>query len=125
MPSMFSGKIDPGRQQVVVERQTSSIDQVTSRVPQSSVLSPTLFLAYTNDISINIMSRPVWLFAYDTILYRVIQIQADTIIFNKTWNNLKSGRKNEKYHSMRGSVMSCYQKKKEKNNSDLHLLSMH
>ena len=43
--------------QVVVEGQVSSEGQVTSSVPQGSVLGPTLFLAYINYLSKNIKSQ--------------------------------------------------------------------
>ncbi|XP_076470853.1 uncharacterized protein LOC143300809 [Babylonia areolata] len=56
-------------QQMNVEGQISTIGQVTSGVPQGSVLGPTLFVIHINDINKNIRST-VRLFADDTILYR-------------------------------------------------------
>ena len=64
-------------QQVVVEGELSETANVTSGVPQGSVLGPTLFLAYINDIGDNINSK-LRLFADDTILYRNIRCPADT-----------------------------------------------
>ena len=68
--------------------------EVTSGVPQGSVLGPMLFLLYINDISSNITSQ-MRLFADDSILYREINspddhriLQEDLdklIIWAKTW----------------------------------------
>ena len=66
-------------QQVVVDGQRSSVGRVTSGVPQGSVLGPTLFLAYINDLSKNVKST-VRLFADDTTLYRAIRSRADATI---------------------------------------------
>ena len=58
-----------GRQQkVVVEGEESSVANVTSGVPQGSVIGPTMFLYYINDLPDNIKSV-VRLFADDTVVY--------------------------------------------------------
>ena len=54
-------------QRVAVEGELSDVGRVTSGVPQGSVLGPTLFSIYINDIGENISAR-VRLFADDTIL---------------------------------------------------------
>ena len=59
-------------QQVVVEGSVSSLCEVTSGVPQGSVLGLALFLIYINDITENINSQ-IRLFADDCLtnkLYR-------------------------------------------------------
>ena len=55
---------------------------VTSGVPQGSVLGPLLFLAYINDISTN-LSSSCRLFADDCILYREINIPTDAKILQE------------------------------------------
>ena len=56
-------------QQVVIEGTYSSPCKVTSGVPQGTVLGPTLFLLYINDLISNIQST-VRLFADDCLIYR-------------------------------------------------------
>jgi hypothetical protein len=58
-------------QSVVVEGETSTSIPVESGVPQGSVLEPSLFLFYINDMPDGIQST-VRLFAYDTIAYVTI-----------------------------------------------------
>ena len=69
-----------GRQQAVsVNGSHSSWQDVTSGVPQGSVLGPTLFLLYINDISDHLKS-PIRLFADDSIIYREISSPMDHVI---------------------------------------------
>jgi hypothetical protein len=75
-------------QQVVVEGKTSPVGKVTSGVPQGSVLGPTLFLVYINDLGKNIKST-VRLFADDTILYRKIQNHNDATLLQKDLKELE------------------------------------
>ena len=63
-------------QKVVVDGEESESCPVTSGVPQGSVLGPTLFLLFINDIGNDITSN-IRLFADDTILYRPISSSTD------------------------------------------------
>ena len=64
------------KQVVVVEGEKSDSINVESGVPQGSVLVPSLFLFYINDMPEGIRSR-VRLFADDTIVYLTITSDTD------------------------------------------------
>ena len=74
-------------QQVVIDGETSSPAEITSRVPQGRVLGPTLFLIYVNDIAENINSN-IRLFADDCVVYRQIDSHQDYVILQEDLNNL-------------------------------------
>ena len=59
-------------QPVLVENKVSHSLPVLSGVPQGSVVGPSLFLAYINDLPGSVKSR-VSLFADDTIVYHTIK----------------------------------------------------
>ncbi|KAL8587797.1 hypothetical protein ACOMHN_021015 [Nucella lapillus] len=90
-------------QQVGVEGEKSTIGHVTSGVPQGSVLGPTLFLAYINDLGNNIKAK-VRLFADDTILYRNIKHQQDA---DELQTDLKTLETWEKKWQMEFNVTKC------------------
>ena len=74
-------------QQVVVEGSVSSSCEVTSGVPQGSVLGPALFLIYINDITENINSQ-IRLFADDCLIYRPINSIEDHLILQNDLHTL-------------------------------------
>ena len=74
-------------QQEVIDGETSSPAEVTSGVPQGTVLGPTLFLIYINDIAENIKSN-IRLFADDCVVYRQIDSTQDYVILQEDLNNL-------------------------------------
>ena len=63
-------------QAVVINNQSSNSLNVTSGIPQGSVLGPILFLMYINDISENISSY-IKIFADDTKIFRAITSRSD------------------------------------------------
>ena len=63
-------------QHVSINGSHSALANVTSGVPQGSVLGPVLFLLYINDITNQIQSN-IRLFADDSIVYREIRSPAD------------------------------------------------
>ena len=64
------------KQRVSVNGALSDITDVTSGVPQGSVLGPILFLLYINDINENVQSS-IRLSADDSIIYRKINSNID------------------------------------------------
>ena len=74
-------------QEVVVEGINSTSCNVTSGVPQGSVLGPVLFLMYINDIGLNIHSE-IRLFADDILLYRPIRTPNDHLQLQEDLNTL-------------------------------------
>ena len=60
----------------------SSWVPVSSGVPQGSVIGPTLFLVYINDLPTKLQSK-VRLFADDTIVYMAVNNETDAAILQK------------------------------------------
>ena len=75
------------KQAVSVNGSHSTWVNVTSGVPQGSVMGPVLFLLYINDIQEQIQSK-IKLFADDSILYREIKTQEDLHILQKDLETL-------------------------------------
>ena len=76
------------QQEVVLEGAHSSPTQVTSGVPQGTVLGPLLFLVYINDMPEGINST-VRLFADDSLVYRVIRSKEDQTILQEDLHRLQ------------------------------------
>ena len=72
----LTGKILLDKQHVSINGYHSALANVTSGVPQGSVLGPVLFLLYINDITNQIQCN-IRLFADDSIVYREIRSPAD------------------------------------------------
>ena len=71
---------------MVVDNATSDTAMVKSGVPQKTVLGPTLFLIYINDIANDITSN-IRLFADDCVLCRNISNPTDNTALQEDFNN--------------------------------------
>ena len=72
----FRAFLTTRRQRVVINRQFSNWCQVSSGVPQGSILGPLLFILYINDIS-SVVNARAKIFADDVTLYATIQSNED------------------------------------------------
>ena len=81
-----------------MEGQHSDRVPVTSGVPQGSVLGPSLFLNYINDIP-EVIGSTVRLFADDAVMYLTIASQTDSHKFQTDLNNIAKWEKRCKYNS--------------------------
>lgn len=75
------------KQRVVVNGVSSEECSVTSGVPQGSVLGPSLFLFYINDLPNNIKSQ-VRLFADDTVVYLTMKPKSNNIVLQNDLDKL-------------------------------------
>ena len=66
----------------------SKATEVTSGVPQGTVLGPLLFLVYINDMPETISST-ARLFAYDSLVYRIIRTEEDQALLQKDLDKLQ------------------------------------
>ena len=73
----FSDYLSNRKQCVVVEGSNSSYHNVTSGVPQGSVIGPLLFILYVNDLPETTHHTTIPLFADESECYRAIQSQSD------------------------------------------------
>ena len=120
------------QQAVAVNGSLSSWEQVTSGVPQGSVLGPALFLLYINGINQHLQSD-IRLFADDSIIYKEITSPSDHNVLQKdleslaTWSNTWLMSFNVK----KCAIMSVTLKKKPSlfsytiHGEELHRVSQH
>lgn len=103
---------------VIINGEKSGEADVTSGVPQGSILGPLLFLIYVNDISDNIDSS-VRMFADDCVLYRVIHDKSDCAILQGDIDRITQWCAD--WHmklNVKKTVHMCFSKKKNSTISD-------
>ena len=101
------------RQVVVVEGEKSYEAEVKSGVPQGSVLGPSLFLFYINDIEDN-MESTVRLFADDTIVYLAVSSTQDAETLQNDLNKLGNWERkwHMEFHPEKCEVLTITRKRK-------------
>lgn len=85
----IKGFLDNRSQSVVVNGSTSSSIQVSSGVPQGSVLGPLLFLIYINDLPEYVQSSKVRLFADDTAIYLSLTVASHSSLLQYDLHQLE------------------------------------
>ena len=88
--SWFRSYLSGGKQRVVLEGQQSDWLNVSSGVPQGSILGPLLFTLYINDLPDQIVSpTQMGLYADDSKMFRVIKSEADVEHFRSDLANVQ------------------------------------
>ena len=73
---------------MIVLGATSDLLRVTSGVSQGSLLGPTVFLLYVNNLPNNVKSSRVAMFADDTKVFMAIQSPNDAVMLQEDIKNL-------------------------------------
>ena len=79
--------LDQRIQRVMVDGQMSDHCDVTSGVPQGTVMGPIMFLIFINDLP-SVVNSPCKLFADDLVIYRQINNQEDQITLQRDMDRL-------------------------------------
>ena len=103
------------KQQVKVNESTSSMFDVTSGLPQGSVLGPILFVIYINTLVDKVENSELTLYADDLKLYKEISSEKDTHDLQKDIDNLFDWTKLSllKFHPATCEVMRIQSKWKK------------
>ena len=113
--SWITAFLDGRTQEVLVEGQTSASSDVTSGVPQGSVLGPLLFLLFINDMP-NYVSKDstVRLFADDAVIYREIKTEQDSALLQQDLNSLLKWERDwgMSFHPSKCNVLRVTRRKK-------------
>ena len=118
---MYMGQkfLSDRKQRVQLNGSYSKWHNVTSGIPQGSVLGPVLFVVFINDLPLNVESD-VYMFADDTKLYREIANQSDIEIVQNDINNLFKWSEKWllRFHPDKCKVLSVSGKRQQRRNSN-------
>ena len=100
--------LEDRRQSVVVDGYSSPFISVRSGVPQGSVLGPSLFLVYINDLPDN-LEKPTRLFADDTAIYSGVKNPTDQLQLQRDVERLADweGKWEMKFHPGKCTTLRC------------------
>ncbi len=84
----YSDYLSGWKQRVVVDGVSSSYLDVTSGVPQGSIVGPLLFLVFGNDLPDAVEQSKIPMFADDSKCFRVIETPYDTELFQSDLHSL-------------------------------------
>ena len=93
---LISSFLSNRRLQVVLDGKSSQEYPVNAGVPQGSILGPTLFLLYINDLPDNVICD-IAIYADDTTLYSILlstslfSILNLNLIYKTLWTGVRSG----------------------------------
>lgn len=110
------------KQKVSVNGAESISHDVTSGIPQGSVLGHILFVIYINDMPDHVDSE-AYLFADDTKVYKEIKTQTDTTSLQKDLDNLQewSDKWLLKFHPNKCKVMTVSNKRGNNNRNTTYM----
>ena len=99
----ISNFISGRKQTVTVNQKQSRCENVTSGVPQGSVLGPILFLIMISDIDTDIIKSSVSSFADDTKVSHIVQLREDCLDLQKSLDTIYdwSDTNNLKFNSLK------------------------
>ena len=104
--------LSEGKQNTVLKEISSDVAYFLSGVPQGSVLGPSLFLLYINDVPNSLVSN-VRLFADDTVVYLTIHSDGDTHVLQNDLDKLADWGKRWKmqFHPEKCQVLRAGRKR--------------
>ena len=122
----IAGFLKDRSQSVVVDRECSSSIDVESGVPQGSVLGPSLFLFYINDMPKG-MKSTVRLFADDTIAHLTISSDIDTVDIQKDLDSLATWKTTWKmsFHPEKCNVLTNHKQEVKPHCNIIHITWTH
>ena len=107
------------QKRVIIRGTLSNWSPVTSGVPQGTILGPTLFLVYVNNIP-NVVTSSIKMFPEDTRIYLEINNAEDTLALQPDLDCLEYWTRNwqVKFNPQKCEVMRITHKQDKSNNNN-------